>query len=261
MAQNHSLMYFLLFDLTSNSEIGNYVPEDEPEDIDNIINKAEEIIAQYGDPETAPKSKKNKIDFDSYSIFLMVDKENHLYLATFYIDSKYSNSSVFEFFEDIEHQGLTKHIGEDGYLSIVGKQNLMYVIDKYFKEGISVSIAKNSGVVSTNSSSGSAGNSNTSGNTNDNSMNDSIQNDKISVVSAEVKSVENDVKLGVQKLVSNVENVKELENRSIGINMKSQEFKKHSEELKRKSEKRKKYLKIALYVLLVVAAVYIFYEL
>jgi hypothetical protein len=144
-------------------------------------------------------------------LYYYLNKENFLFISIMKSTSSPNNnidSGVFEFFESVESQGIIKYTDKNGELNNVGKQNLMYLIDKYFSNDSIKSLGDTS--VSSNGS-------------------------KILQVTSDVNDIKLDMKNGIKKIVSNVESVRELENKAERINNTSLLFRKDAELLRRRT--------------------------
>ena len=96
---------------------------------DNIIFTCDDLF--HNTSGVNLKYTKNKVVLDLYIIFYTIKNSETFYSAVVQKNSVYFSDEklIFEFFEDIDHQGIKKLIGEDGALSKVGRQNLGFCIE------------------------------------------------------------------------------------------------------------------------------------
>ena len=134
MSHINQIYYFLIGDYHKKIELGHYICEDESiseKDKDYIISKAKETYTNFGEKDLGSKEYKI-LENNIYSIFYLITSSGTFYLSIVSIQSIYmdQNNLMFEFFEDIEHQGIKKLIDNNsGKLSRVGIQNLKFSIE------------------------------------------------------------------------------------------------------------------------------------
>jgi hypothetical protein len=198
----YDIAFLQIADFVTKKEIGSF-SSNSSKQFSEAIAQAQEILQE----QSIPRNKKNKVSFKQTDIFYYLNKDNLLFVAI--LKNSSSNKidcGVFEFFEDVEHQGITKYLDKNGELNNVGRQNLIYLIEKYFSSD--------------------------SGKT---SMNSSVNGSKILQVTSEVNDIKLDMKNGIKKLVTNVESVRELENKAERINNTSLLFRKDAELLRKRT--------------------------
>jgi hypothetical protein len=202
----YDIVYFLVAEFYSKKEIINF-SANKTRELLEAIEQAKELLQEY----SITKNKKNKFNYKNFELYYYLNKENFLFICIMKSYSSPNNkidSGVFEFFESVESQGIIKYTDKNGELNNVGKQNLMYLIDKYFSNDSIKSLGDTS--VSSNGS-------------------------KILQVTSDVNDIKLDMKNGIKKIVSNVESVRELENKAERINNTSLLFRKDAELLRRRS--------------------------
>lgn len=135
-----------------------------------------------------------------------------------YIDKNTINILI----EEIDNQNIVKYLDNKGYINNVAKQNLQYIVEKYFENNSNNSTKNNS--LNNSSLLVSENNSNTS---------------KISSIKDEIGDVTNTMRNNIKNMVSNVESSKELDERSVKIKDNSMLFKNQAESLKRVAKCRR----------------------
>jgi hypothetical protein len=242
--EQKELIYFIIADYGKKKEIGSYFNKQYTNDLKDINNKSQEILREDSNSNNFAnvKSKKNKLTFKNFIFFYIVNKNNTLFLAVLNKNFASNENMVFELIEDIEHQGITKFVDKNGELNNVGKQNLIYLIEKYFSEN-----------EKSRNSSGDFYDKNTS-------LMSTPKEDKIVNVTSEINGVKDEMKIGIKKLVNNIDNARELENKAIRINDTSLSFRKDADTLRRNVKWRNmKYLIILAIIGLIVIS-YLFYK-
>ena len=134
MSNINQIYYFLIGDYHKKAELGHYICEDNSiseKDKEYIITKATETFTNFSEKDVGSKEYKI-LDNNIFSIFYLITSSGTFYLSIVSIHSIYmdQNNLMFEFFEDIEHQGIKKLIDNStGKLSRVGNQNLKFSIE------------------------------------------------------------------------------------------------------------------------------------
>ena len=160
---------------------------------------------------------------------------NIFYLAVVLKGSLYSKKEnlVYELFEDVENRGIKKLINQNGELTIVGKQNLKFCIEQDQEAN-----RKN----------------------NENSidkLNDYMKTKKekdlaqLHSINNELNDIQDNVKESMKNILTNVNEMQDLDDKSAKIKDLSDQFQKDSTLLERKLKNRK-YMKRALIICLAV---------
>ena len=129
MSNINQIYYFLIGDYHKKSELGYYLCDDNSiteKDKQYIISKATETYTNFSEKDVGSKECK-VLDNNLFSIFHLITSSGTFYLSIASINSIYmdQNNLMFEFFEDIEHQGIKKLVDNNtGKLSRVGIQKI-----------------------------------------------------------------------------------------------------------------------------------------
>lgn len=226
----YDIEYFLLADLNSKKEIISFVAN-KARELNEVVEQAKQIFHDY----SISKNKKNKMNYKNFDIYYYINKENLVFITirkSLNNSNNKTDSSVFEFFESVESQGIVKYTDKNGELNNVGKQNLMYLFEKYFSNDSMKTLGDTS--ISSNGS-------------------------KISQVNSDVNDIKLDMKNGIKKIVANVESVTELENKAERINNTSLLFRKDAELLRKKTYWGKIKIRIIIGLIIAVLVGYILY--
>lgn len=153
---------------------------------------------------------------------------------------------IFELFEDIEHQGIKKLVNKNGELTRVGNQNLKFCIELFQENN-----RKNK--------------SNEANQDKDNeyfymkNKDKDKDKDKISLLNNEINDIHNNVKESVKNMITNVNDMNDLDNKSLKIKDSSEQFQKDSAVLERKIRFRKLIRKILIYCIFALIIILIIY--
>ena len=134
MSNINQIYYFLIGDYHKKSELGHYLCEDNSiseKDKQYLINKSTDAYMNFSEKDIGSKEYKI-LDNNTFSIFYLITSSGTFYLSIVSIHSIYmdQNNLMFEFFEDLEHQGIKKLIDNNtGKLSRVAIQNLKFNIE------------------------------------------------------------------------------------------------------------------------------------
>ena len=235
-----SVYYFMIGDYLKHKEIGTYVDTNiDNNDFKIILSKVDDIF--YKITENQSKKKKNKIELEKYIIFYTFTNANIFYLAVVLKGSLYSQQQnlVYELFEDVENRGIKKLINESGELTLVGKQNLKFCIE-LDQETNRKNNEKNSG---------------------SNYLNKKNEKDmaKFSLINNELNDIQDDVKESMKNILTNVNDMQDLDDKSAKIKDISEKFQKDSYMLEKKLRKRKCIHRILLICFLMMILGVIFY--
>ena len=215
-----SILYLCIVDQNNQSIIGSY----NPVEMDNsslkklIENKANEIISKLK-VENGPE--KNVINFQSLSdkkidIYYSLINKGILYIVFVEVLSIYleifKEDSIFELIEQIDTQGIKLNTDNTGKLSNVGKQNLKFAVEKYQNTFFS----KNDKQASPSL------------------IEEAPQDNRIAVINEQIKGVSNDMKINVKNMMTNINDINEIEGKSVSIKDTSFQFRRDSLALERK---------------------------
>lgn len=216
MSSNDNLLYFQIFNLTQEKEVGcfkcknyDYLITRDLTDKINLIRNNKNINGK----ETNIISSKN------HNIYYSLKKNNIVYIVL--TTSKVEKSLINDLIDEVDYQGINKYLDKKGELNNVGRQNLNYIIEKY--------------------------------------MQSSNNNSKITDVNSSILEVKDEMKTNLKKIVSNIDNASELENRSQRISKNALLFRNDAESLKNKARSRNLKMKIFFIVLILAFLSYIVY--
>ena len=234
MSLQSSLIYFLLGNHYKHKEIGNYINETNnisfsQSDLNEIISISKKIFDNLDEKETI--KKQNKEVYQNYNIYYTLTNTDIFYLAALKkgFESNEDEDEIYQLFDDIEYQGIKKLTDKNGELSKIGKQNLKFCIEQSNKNKLK----------------------------NNNSIlnffkmnNDKEQNtNTISLLSTQINENQNDFKDGMKKLLSNIDDIGNLDKK----NEKKNDFKKEVTIL----QKRIKCRRISFLICIIMAIVII----
>ena len=210
----------MIGDYLKHKEIGTYVDTNiDNNDFKIIISKVDDIF--YKITENQSKKKKNKIELEKYLIFYTFANVNIFYLAVILKGSLYSQQEnlVYELFEDVENRGIKKLVNESGELTLVGKQNLKFCIE-LDQETNRKNNEKNS---------------------DDNYISKKNEKDmaKFSLINNELNDIQDNVKESMKNILTNVNDMQDLDDKSAKIKDISEQFQKDSYMLEKKLRQRK----------------------
>ena len=230
----------MIGDYLKHKEIGTYVDTNiDNNDFKIIISKVDDIF--YKITENQSKKKKNKIELEKYLIFYTFANVNIFYLAVVLKGSLYSQQEnlVYELFEDVENRGIKKLVNESGELTLVGKQNLKFCIELDQETNRKIN-EKNS---------------------DDNYISKKNEKDmtKFSLINNELNDIQDNVKESMKNILTNVNDMQDLDDKSAKIKDISEQFQKDSYMLEKKLRKRKCIHRILLICFLMMILGVIFY--
>ena len=217
-----SVYYFMIGNYMTHKEIGTYVDTNiDNNDFKIILSKVDDIFYHISEEQT--KKKKNKIELEKYVIYYTFTNQNIFYLAVILKGSLYNKQEnlVYELFEDVENRGIKKLVNENGELTIVGKQNLKFCIEQD-QDTNRKNYEKN----------------------NDN-LNDYMKKQKekdmakLSLINNELNDIQDNVKESMKNILTNVNEMQDLDDKSAKIKDISIQFQKDSTLLERKLRYRK----------------------
>ena len=232
----------MIGDYLKHNEIGTYVDTNiDNDDFKIILSKVDDIF--YNITEKQTKAKKNKVELEKYIIFYTFANINIFYLAVVLKGSLYSQQPnlVYELFEDVENRGIKKLVNESGQLTIVGKQNLKFCIEQDQET-------------------------NRKNNENLKSFKDKNEGKdmaKLSLINNELNDIQDNVKESMRNILTNVNDMQDIDEKSSKIKDLSDQFQKDSTILERKLRYRKyihRALIICLAVIILIAILFFIYK-
>ena len=224
MSLKSSIIYFMLGNHYRNKEIGNYINEANNDsysqkDLNEIISFSKTVFNKID--EKTMKNKRSKEVFQNYIIYYILTNTDIFYLTAVNKDYELrgEEDDIFSLFEDIEYQGIRKLTDKNGELSKIGRQNLKFCIEQSNKNNNK----KNSSILGFFRIN-----------------NEKEQNtNTISLLSTQINDIQNDVKDGMKKLLTNVDEMGNLDKKSEAIKDTSLEFKNDATILQRRVRCRK----------------------
>ena len=216
MSNINQIYYFLIGDYHKKAELGHYICEDNSiseKDKEYIITKATETFTNFSEKDVGSKEYKI-LDNNIFSIFYLITSSGTFYLSIVSIHSIYmdQNNLMFEFFEDIEHQGIKKLIDNStGKLSRVGNQNLKFSIEN-----------NNIKMKSTNGPEG----------------------NKIKNLNSQINDINNEMKNSVKNMIVSVNEMNNLDSKSAEIKDMSYKFQQRAYDVERRVRGRNLLFKI-----------------
>ena len=225
-----SVYYFLIANQATQKEIASFVDNSATgasiNDFNIIVEKSKELL--HSEELNQNKNRRNRLMLDNYNIYYIVTNTNIFYLAAVNKNSIYceQESLIFELIEDIDHQGIKKLVDKNGELTNVGRQNLKFSIEKYQETKKTKISSPNSSIYDTTG----------------NERQEPVS--KIQSLSSEIGEIKNTMKANVQNMISNVNEMQDLDSKSSRIKDVSLEFKKNSIELEQKAKWNKYKMKI-----------------
>ena len=240
-----SILYICISNQNNKSIIGSYNPiELNNSTLKNQIeNKINELINKIK-VENCPE--KNIINFQRLSdkkidIYYSLINKGILYILfveifSIYLDS-FKEDSIFELIEQIDTQGIKLNTDNSGKLTNVGKQNLKFLVEKYQNTFFTKNEAAS----------------------NPSLIEEAPQDNKIAVINEQIKGVSNDMKNNVKNMITNMQDINEIENKSISIKDSSFKFRRDSLALENKMKKNALRNKIILIVVVILVLALIIY--
>ena len=240
-----SILYFSIIDKEKDSILGSYIPLEINNSSlkDSIESKIRELMTKI---KIENGLEKNIINFQTLpdkkiDIFYILTNKNILYIAFvevlfIYIDN-FKDEAIFELVEEIDSQGgIKKHLDKNGKLSKVGEQNLKFSIEKYQNTFFSKNDVGNSSLI------------------------EEPKNNKIQVINEQIKSVQNDMKNNVKNMMGNINDINEIENKSVVIKDSSFKFRSDSLALEKKMKRKAwKNRIILIAIVVIVLALFIYF--
>ena len=239
-----SILYICIINQNTQSIIGSY----NPVEIENstlksqMENKVNELKNKI---KIENGIEKNVINFQILSdkkinIYYSLLNNGYLYIIfveilLIYLES-FKDESIYELIEQIETQGIKLNVDSSGKLTNVGRQNLKFSVEKY----------QNTFFQS-------------------NEMGSSLieeappQDNKIAVINEQIRGVSNDMKNNVKNMITNIQDINEIENKSVAIKDTSFQFRRDSMALENKMKKNARRNKIILAIAVILLVIIIIY--
>ena len=238
MSSYSSIYYFMIGNFHTHQPIGNYINTNiSDSNFDNVKFTCDDIFQNMSDD--LSKNKKNKICLDYYIIFYTLKNSGTFYLAVVLKDSLYGKEEhlIFELFEDIDHQGIKKLVNKDGVLTHVGLQNLKFCIEIYQENNRKISINKKE----------------------DDNYYKKKDMSKIALLNNEIKDIHTNVKETVKNMITNVNDIHDLDDKSSKIKVSSYQFEKDSEILEKTINSRKLIRQLIIYCIFAFILIFILF--
>ena len=241
-----SILLLQIINLKTKSEIGTYRPLELNNSSlkDSIEKKSLEIASRI---KLENGIEKNVVNFQTLNdkkidVIYSLTNNGILYIAFveilyFHLES-FKDETIFELFEEIDNQSIKTNIEKSGKLSMVGQQNLKFAIEKYQNAYFSSSgIHNTSGLIEEAPP----------------------QKSKINAVNEQINDVKNDMKENVKNMITNVQDINEMEGKSVAIKDSSFQFRRNSLALEKKMKSNVLRNRIILVVSIVIALIILFY--
>ena len=243
------LYYFMIGDFQSHKEIGNIIDNSinslDIKDHNAVLSNSKEIFNNSAEDKI--KNQKNLVQIEKFKIYFTLKNNGTFYLACIIFnegeDKKIEDKKqklIFDLIDDVDNQNIKKLVNQNGELTNVGKQNLRFAIDKKERE---LSEQKGDFVSDL-----------FEGNNSDSGIN------KISFLNTQINDIQKDVKLSVKNMLNNVNDMREIDNKSAQIKDTSYKFQQDAANLERKLKCRKYLMKGIFYGLLILPVLYILYR-
>ena len=198
-----------------------------------IESKCKELISQIKTEISTVKKHLNfkNLDNKTIDIYYLSTNNGTLYLTFLELNDQTSKSFkdnyIYEFLENIESQNLKKLVDDDGKLSKAGHQNLKIAIENYH---------------------------NTYHLGNETLIDDDPQSHKISIINDHINDVKNNMKQNVKNMINTMQDMNEIEGKSVSIKDTSFQFQKDSRELEKKMRRAALRNKIIIGVVIIAVA-------
>ena len=243
------IYYFMIGDYNSHKEIGSITDNSNDNysinDYNSVLSNSKEVFLHSSEEKI--KNKKNLLSTDNFKMYFTLKNNGTFYLACIKnndLDDKTLDKKkekiIFDLFDDIDNQNIKKLVNKNGELTNVGKQNLKFAIDKKErelneeKEGFSFDNYERSD--------------------SDSSIN------KITFLNSQLNDIKKDVKLSVKNMISNVNDMKEIDTKSAQIKDTSFKFQQDAATLERRLKCRKYLMKTVFYSLIAIPILYVLYK-
>ena len=239
-----SILYICIINQNRQSILGSY----NPIEIENSTLK-NQIESKVNDLKNRIKIEngieRNVMNFQTLSdkvinIYYSLLNNGFLYIIfveilSIYLES-FKDDSIFDFIEQIETQGIKLNVDSSGKLTNVGRQNLKFTVEKYQNTFFSKKELGSSLIEEA-----------------------PPQDKKIAVINEQIKGVSNDMKNNVKNMITNIQDINEIENKSVAIKDTSFQFRRDSLALENKMKKNARRNKIILAIAVIIVLVLIIY--
>ena len=239
-----SILYICIINQNKQSILGSYNPIEIENStlksqMENKINELKNKIK----PENG--IEKNVINFQTLSdkvinLYYSLLNNGFLYIIfveilSLYLES-FKDDSIFELIGQIETQGVKLNVDNSGKLNNVGRQNLKFSIEKYQNTFFSKNELRTSLIEEA-----------------------PPQDKKIAVINEQIKGVSNEMKNNVKNMITNIQDINEIENKSVAIKDTSFQFRRDSLALENKMKKNARRNKIILVIAVIIVISLIIY--
>ena len=249
MSSSLNLYYFMIGDFNTHKEIGNIADNSNDSytinDHNTVLSNSKEIFLHSS--ENKIKNRKNLLTIQKFKIYFTLKNNGTFYLACIKNDENEDKALeekkeklIFDLIDDVDNQNIKKLVNKNGELTNVGKQNLKFTIEKKEKELFEEKDDFNSDILKRSNS--------------DQSIN------KITFLNNQLNDIQKDMKLSVKNMISNVNEMKEIDFKSAQIKDTSFKFQQDAANLERKLKCRKYLMKITFFSLLGIPVIYVLYK-
>ena len=242
MSSYFSIYYFMIGNFNTHQPIGNYINNKiDDNNFENVKFTCDDIFLNSS--ENLAKNKKNKISLEYYIIFYTLKNSGTFYLAVTLKNSLYSKEEnlIFELFEDIDNQGIKKLVDKNGILTRVGEQNLKFCIELYQENKRKKSDKRKK----------------------DEKFFKNKESSKTALLNKEINEIQTSMKESVNNIITNTNDMTDVDNKSSKIKDTSYQFEKDSAELEKKIRYRKFYRKLIMYnslAIILIILIYLFFK-
>ena len=247
MSSSLELYYFMIGDFNNHKEIGSITDNSNNnysiDDHNSVISNSKELFLKSSEEKI--KNKKNLLTTEKFKIYFTLKNNGTFYLACIKKDElndkkleKKKEKIIFDLIDDVDNQNIKKLVNKNGELTNVGKQNLKFTIEKKDKEMVEEKEDFSSNLFESS----------------DKSIN------KITFLNTQLNDIQNDMKLSVKKMITNVNDMRELDTKSAQIKDTSFKYQQDAAYLERKLKCRKYLMKGTFYTLVTLIILYILYK-
>ena len=249
MSSSLELYYFMIGDFNNHKEIGSITDNSNNnytiDDYNSVLSNSKELFLHSSEEKI--KNKKNLLTIEKFKIYFTLKNNGTFYLACIKKDDlndknldKKKEKIIFDLIDDVDNQNLKKLVNKNGELTNVGKQNLKFTIEKKDKEMVEEKEDFSSNLFERSDS--------------DSSIN------KITFLNTQLNDIQKDVKLSVKNMISNVNDMRELDSKSAQIKDTSFKYQQDAANLERKVKCRKYFMKFTFFSLLAIIILYVLYK-
>ena len=221
-----SILFLQISNLESKNVIGTYLPQDMKNSSlrNELEKKSNELLNSI---QADNGTIKKVIDFKTakdkvIKVFYYTTNSGILYLSFIEISllslPKFEENNVYDLLLNLENQNIKKLVDDNGKLTNVGIQNLKFSIEKYQQN---------------------------------NDLDNDEQIHKISLINDHLNDVKNNMKENVKNIMTNMQDMNEIEGKSVSIKDTSLRFRQSSKRLENKM-RRSCYRNIAIFISLII---------